>query len=298
MRSSRASVLLGVSVCAGWQPPATRIAVERSAALPCHPAPSLPGAQEALRLCFLAEASAMNAGSTSLSSLRVDLKAAGFRPLSERDVDLSAALNLGYLLRLSIAPSYSGLEGGLGDEEAIIDPESGRVLADAIEDLYAQGVLVYCRGHGIERSRGRFLVEKLAYLQGNLLERLTPLARRVDATIPEAERWLTYRVRKASTASRLSFKRLRHAARSRTPSTPPAARALSSPTRSQLTYTLRPMSLLPACVSAPLGATASPAPCLPCHGGAPRRHARLTRGACASAGASSIRRAACASGCA
>lgn len=105
---------------------------------------------------------------------RRSLEDAGFELLSRRDLDLCEALNAGYLLRLSILPDVSKLDGGIAKE---FFPErfssNGTVLDKHKGDfLFDQRVLVFWRGYSKEVTRGRLLLPKLDYLQASLVQRL------------------------------------------------------------------------------------------------------------------------------
>ena len=106
---------------------------------------------------------------TELAGLKLALDEAGFKPLSELDLEMSEALNEGYLPGLSIMPELAGLDR-LGAAKAVFE---GRLL-------------VYHRGYGVERSQGRLLLPKLNYLLAAILARLaSPLA---EPAAPRARR--------------------------------------------------------------------------------------------------------------
>ena len=173
----------------------TRIALAPERALP----PGFNGGTSALRsmlrLVFAAEAdnellSHELLSHESLGALRASLTTAGFRPLTDRDVTLSRALNAGYLLRLSIAPQLDALPT-LGDGEAAI---------------YDDRVLIYVRNHGVEVTNGMLWAPKFAYLQARWLSwLLSPMARALSDT----EEWIDRSVRAVSIKLRVSYKRLR-----------------------------------------------------------------------------------------
>jgi len=99
--------------------------------------------------------------------LRNSLEDAGFELLSQRDLDLCDALNVGYLLRLSIDPDLTDLDPGILDE---FYPE--RSYKNDTEDaLFGGRVLVYRRGYSSEVTTGRLLLPKIDYLQASLVSR-------------------------------------------------------------------------------------------------------------------------------
>jgi hypothetical protein len=99
--------------------------------------------------------------------LRNSLEDAGFERLSQRDLDLCDALNVGYLLRLSIDPDLRDLNPCLSKE---FYPE----CADKNETdglLFDGKVLIYRRGYSTEVTTGRLLLPKLDYLQASIVQR-------------------------------------------------------------------------------------------------------------------------------
>lgn len=197
---------------AAWKPPATRILVDARALPNRHRVTSR--LDDALHAFYMADTLMRNTNAMSPDTLRSNLKAAGYRPLSERDVSLAAALKPAYLLRLSLAPSLSRLDATvLGNASAaLVDRASGRVLADPIPDVYGGRLCVFFRGHDVECNRGRFLIEKLAYLQGSLLQKVT-LAPALAASaqmdgISESERRMERFSRRVSTGLRVWLRAL------------------------------------------------------------------------------------------
>eukprot|EP00550_Attheya_septentrionalis_P011402 CAMPEP_0198305454 /NCGR_PEP_ID=MMETSP1449-20131203/57916_1 /TAXON_ID=420275 /ORGANISM="Attheya septentrionalis, Strain CCMP2084" /LENGTH=777 /DNA_ID=CAMNT_0044007987 /DNA_START=137 /DNA_END=2470 /DNA_ORIENTATION=+ len=101
----------------------------------------------------------------ALPLLKQSLEDAGFELLNRRDLDLCEALNVGYLLRLSIVPDIAKL-----------DPSTGLQYCHKStsfqSDLMFDGrVLVFRRGYATEITRGRLLLPKLDYLQASLVQR-------------------------------------------------------------------------------------------------------------------------------
>ena len=96
----------------GWNRPRVRhIWVEPNAVLP----PSSENSEHirALQMIFAAESQLNHAPVGSLEyvdRLRDSLEGAGFRPLQRRDLELSRALNSGYLLRLDVETKLAGLD--------------------------------------------------------------------------------------------------------------------------------------------------------------------------------------------
>ena len=135
----------------------TRIAVPPERALPPTPSDSSTPLGRQLRTVLAAEAAARPPSSalppssarsasavpaSAVGHLHRTLDAAGYRPLTDRDVSLCRALNLGYLLRLSVEADVERLprldSAALGDEAAAAVAAAG--------DAYSQRVLVYVRG--------------------------------------------------------------------------------------------------------------------------------------------------------
>lgn len=165
----------------------TRIAVDPEHSLP--PSPTVGGTNEAarLRLVLAAEAEA----SAPCVDIFGQLRAAGFRPLTPRDVALCRALNAGYLLRLSLEPQLTELE----QTRACTEEDASPGLA------YDGRVSVYVRGHGTNVVRGAFFGPKIAYLQASAMRRLLrPLA----LAVPRAERWLVVVLRRMALSLRRS----------------------------------------------------------------------------------------------
>lgn len=136
--------------------------------------------------------------------LKSSLKNGGYEPLQQIDLDLCDALNVGYLLRLSILPEFDTLETIAADfnsspNPSIIDrsdplveknetqknqrPWKRRRKADQIsakdftrtnitqDTLFDGKVLVYRRGYCSEKTTGRLLLPKIDYLQASLVQR-------------------------------------------------------------------------------------------------------------------------------
>lgn len=112
---------------------------------------------------------------------RTCLEDAGFSLLTKRDLDLCEALNAGYLLRLSVVPDVSDLDGNLARE---FYPErfekEGKPLKPE-ELLFGGRVLVFRRGYSQEITRGRLFLPKIDYLQASLVQRSASwVKRRLD----------------------------------------------------------------------------------------------------------------------
>ena len=115
-----------------------------------------------------------------VSVVRDSLEDAGFQLLTRRDLDLCDALNVGYLLRLSITPDLSNL-----------DPEIARDFYPELFDsttldddafLFGGRCLVYWRGYSEEVTTGRLIIQKLDYLQTSLVRRsVSWIKKRLDA---------------------------------------------------------------------------------------------------------------------
>ena len=86
-------------------PRRTRIAVDPPRALPSAPVTPI---QRLLDVVHAADESAVPR-ENGLPELSTTLAVAGYRPLSQRDVNLSRALNSGYLLRVSLEPLLAQL---------------------------------------------------------------------------------------------------------------------------------------------------------------------------------------------
>eukprot|EP00554_Chaetoceros_debilis_P011548 CAMPEP_0194128292 /NCGR_PEP_ID=MMETSP0150-20130528/60972_1 /TAXON_ID=122233 /ORGANISM="Chaetoceros debilis, Strain MM31A-1" /LENGTH=742 /DNA_ID=CAMNT_0038822271 /DNA_START=712 /DNA_END=2940 /DNA_ORIENTATION=+ len=153
-----------------------------------------------------------------MRTLRSSLDQAGFKAISQRDLDLCNALNDGYLLRLSIAPDVMEFDPSIGrdfancvkenddgdgknnndigrrrraDGNINIESENGEdedsKLEKSLEELLFEGrILVFRRGYSSELTRGRLLLPKLDYLQSSIVQRSAArLARRI-ASIDQA----------------------------------------------------------------------------------------------------------------
>lgn len=163
------------------------------------------------------------AASGELLELRELLLAAGFRPLSARDLALSSALNRGYLFRLSLAAQLAGHDPSLGAEFGV---------APGDERLFGGRMVLLCRGYGAETSSGRLLLPKVDFLQAALVQRaaaaLAMAILRVRARAAGAAEALALgaRERTAATARSLGAARLADVlgARARTGSVRPSAR--------------------------------------------------------------------------
>lgn len=154
--------------------PASQIVVTREAALPLPRNPS--NVWPMLRRIFAAEADEslhnmlpdapcaadpLPCDWRDFARLRSELEAAGFSPFTQRDLELSEALNVGYLLRLNIVPSLSRTNESLALEF---------YGQDHREDLPFGGrVLLFHRGYTTENSTGRLIIPKLDYLQASHL---------------------------------------------------------------------------------------------------------------------------------
>ena len=122
-----------------------------------------------------------------VSILKESLESAGFELLSLRDFDLCQALNVGYLLRLSIVPKIRNLDPLIGEEffpdrvasmsndqyeyEDIYEKEEDDESGNLDPLLFDGRVLVFRRGYSEEVSRGRLLLPKLDYLQTSLVQK-------------------------------------------------------------------------------------------------------------------------------
>ncbi|KAJ1629832.1 hypothetical protein T492DRAFT_872829 [Pavlovales sp. CCMP2436] len=141
-------------------PPDGLLTVEGRAAQLAHwrPIQNIYAAEAAMRAAAAEDSSA--GSSDELAEMHQMLTAAGFRPLSSRDIALSSALNVNYLWRLSLAAQMSGL-----------DPTLAADLGEGSERLYGGRAVLWCRGYGSEASSGRLLLPKLDYLQAALVQR-------------------------------------------------------------------------------------------------------------------------------
>eukprot|EP00978_Attheya_sp_CCMP212_P014963 scaffold38423_cov51-Attheya_sp.AAC.4 len=101
----------------------------------------------------------------ALTPLKQSLEDAGFELLNRRDLDLCEALNVGYLLRLSIVPDIAKLDPSTGLQYY---PNNTSCQSDLMFD---GRVLVFRRGYATEITRGRLLLPKLDYLQASLVQR-------------------------------------------------------------------------------------------------------------------------------
>jgi Protein of unknown function (DUF3754) len=110
-----------------------------------------------------------------VATVRQSLEDSGYELLSRRDLDLCEALNVGYLLRLSIVPDVAvTFDNNIARElyPERFDPNTGFVWPEHLNDfLFDQRVLVYWRGYSKEKTLGRLLLPKLDYLQASLVQR-------------------------------------------------------------------------------------------------------------------------------
>ena len=162
----------------GWNRPRVRhIWVEPDAVLP--PPREKSEHFRALQMIFAAKSQLNHAPVGSLQyvdELRDSLEGAGFRPLHKRDLDLSRALNSGYLLRLDVEPKLAGLDptlgGELGLQQAQPQAEPGAAARSADDEvLWGGRVAVYVRGYSLESTRSRMVLPKLNYLLEYLVSR-------------------------------------------------------------------------------------------------------------------------------
>jgi len=103
-----------------------------------------------------------------VSTMKKKLQNAGFKRLNQRDLDLCAALNEGYLLRLSILPDISALDPSLSEDfypELFTDNQTETTLP------FGGRVIIYHRGYSSEVTKGRLLLPKLDYLQTSMVQR-------------------------------------------------------------------------------------------------------------------------------
>eukprot|EP00980_Cylindrotheca_fusiformis_P010793 scaffold2442_cov146-Cylindrotheca_fusiformis.AAC.8 len=111
-----------------------------------------------------------------VSVVHNSLKDAGFQLLSRRDLDLCDSLNVGYLLRLSIAPALSELDPSIAKE---FYPELEE--EDFDELLFGGRCLVFWRGYSKEVTTGRLILPKIDYLQTSVVRRSAAwIKRRLD----------------------------------------------------------------------------------------------------------------------
>ena len=115
------------------------------------------------------------------------LNDAGFVLLDQRDVDLCAALNAGYLLRLSLRPVLSGLDDSIVNDffgiKDHVDSENdinrftnstiNRNVYEASSMLFGGKVLVFRRGYSQELTSGKLILPKIDYFQANIVQRVT-----------------------------------------------------------------------------------------------------------------------------
>ena len=108
-------------------------------------------------------------------ALRHSLEDSGFKLLSQRDIDLCESLNAGYLLRLSLLPDVRELDPIIFKEfypERFHANGTLKTESKGIDNILFDGrVLVYWRGYSQEVTKGRLLLQKLDYLQANLVQR-------------------------------------------------------------------------------------------------------------------------------
>ncbi len=113
--------------------------------------------------------------------LRNSLEDAGFELLNRRDIDLCDSLNAAYLLRLSIVPDVSELDGSIAREFYPEHFYANGTAMDSDELLFDGRVLVYWRGYSEEVTHGRLLLPKLDYLQASVVQRSAAwVKRRLD----------------------------------------------------------------------------------------------------------------------
>ena len=152
----------------GWNRPRVRhIWVEPDAVLP--PPREKSEHYRSLQMIFAAKSQLKNAPVGSLQyvdELRDSLEGAGFRPLHQRDLELSRALNSGYLLRLDVEPKLAGLDptlgGELGLQQGQPQAEPGAAARSADEEvLWGGRVAVYVRGYSLESTRSRMVSEAI-----------------------------------------------------------------------------------------------------------------------------------------
>ncbi|CAJ1949422.1 unnamed protein product [Cylindrotheca closterium] len=130
-----------------------------------------------------------------ISFLKSSLEDAGFKPLSQRDLDLCDALNVGYLLRLSIVADLEQLDPGIAKEfypelyNNDDEGDEGKLLPNMeSEILFGGRCLVFWRGYSQEVTTGRLILPKLDYLQTSLVRRSAAwVKRRLDFV---EQKWL------------------------------------------------------------------------------------------------------------
>ena len=166
------------------QPFARKIVVPAGAALPpIATGDTLTGQQ--LAQTFTAEAAVTD------DTLYEQLRDGGWRPLTGRDLELSAALNAGYLLRVALdRPRLSGLDPSISADFGFLSTSSTDDDGDdarraknwrsglpsiSSSDPFGGRLLAFARGHGVQTTRDRYWFPKLVYLQAALLTD-TPLA--------------------------------------------------------------------------------------------------------------------------
>lgn len=111
--------------------------------------------------------------SPGLDELCNDLASAGFVLLGERDAALAETLQPTAAERLAVRPQLGRCDPWLAAE---LDAESW-ASDDAVELLELDGrVLIWRRGYGSETQEGRLLLEKLDYLQEQLVDSVAEAA--------------------------------------------------------------------------------------------------------------------------
>jgi hypothetical protein len=130
---------------------------------------------------------------TTIQTLTESLQNSGFIPLSQRDLDLCAALNPGYLLRLSIAPDLKNLDPDVHHEFYPLDTSASSIHNS--KSLFGGRVLIFRRGYNQEITTRRLLLPKLDYLQYSLVQRS---ASRVARRISEIDSSLSFRITNSS----------------------------------------------------------------------------------------------------
>ncbi|EOD32650.1 hypothetical protein EMIHUDRAFT_112235 [Emiliania huxleyi CCMP1516] len=154
-----------------------KLVVPAGAALPV----ASPGENE-LRRIFEAETLEMD-----VSGVRLWLEVGGWRPLSMRDMRLSAALNTGYLLRVALdRPRLAELDENIG-EALGLRPSLEQVVRERLDggggggggatagEPFGGRILAFVRGTGVERVVDRFWWQKAVHLQNTWLSD-SPLA--------------------------------------------------------------------------------------------------------------------------
>ena len=144
-----------------------KLVVPAGAALPV----ASPGENE-LRRIFEAESLEMD-----VSGVRLWLEVGGWRPLSMRDMRLSAALNTGYLLRVALdRPRLAELDENIG-EALGMRPSLEQVVRERLDggggggggatagEPFGGRILAFVRGTGVERVVDRFWWQKAVHLQ-------------------------------------------------------------------------------------------------------------------------------------